>query len=138
MASNEELLRKTAEHESDPRVDLAVERTELALERTQLSWIRLSLALLGSGVALDKGIEAVHEARIESGDALVRNAHMIGIYLSVAGTMLMIINTWRFVRRSRSLAQMKKSKPMWIPPGAAASLVVILLGIVVSLLLWAA
>jgi hypothetical protein len=63
---------------------------------------------------------------------------MIGIYLAVAGTLMMIINTWIFIRRSRTLAQIKKSKPMWIPPGAVASLVVIFLGIVVSLLLWAA
>lgn len=138
MDSKEQLLRNEAEHDADPRVDLAVERTEYALERTQLAWIRTSLALLGSGVALDKGTEAVHKARIESGDALVRNAHMIGIYLSVAGTLLMIINTWMFIRRSRTLAQIKNSKPMLLPPGAVASLVVIFLGIVVSLLLWAA
>lgn len=138
MASNEELLRKEAEHDADPRVDLAVERTEFALERTQLAWIRTSLALLGSGVALDKGIEAVHQARVESGDALVRNAHMIGIYLSVAGTLLMLLNTWRFIRRLRSLALMKSAKPMWIPPGALASLVIIFLGVVISLLLLAA
>jgi uncharacterized membrane protein YidH (DUF202 family) len=138
MESKEQLLRNEAEHDADPRVDLAVERTEYALERTQLAWIRTSLALLGSGVALDKGTEAVHKARIESGDALVRNAHMIGIYLAVAGTLLMIINTWMFIRRSRTLAQIKNSKPRWMPPGAVASLVVIFLGVVVSLLLWAA
>lgn len=138
MDSKEQLLRNEAEHDADPRVDLAVERTEYALERTQLAWIRTSLALLGSGVALDKGTEAVHKARIESGDALVRNAHMIGIYLAVAGTLLMIINTWMFLRRSRSLAQIKNSKPVLLPPGAVASLVVIFLGIVVSLMLWAA
>jgi uncharacterized membrane protein YidH (DUF202 family) len=37
-------LRKEAEQDADPRVDLAVERTEYALERTQLAWIRTVLS----------------------------------------------------------------------------------------------
>ena len=44
--SKRELLRKEVEADTDPRVDLAVERTELAWERTQLAWIRTTLGLL--------------------------------------------------------------------------------------------
>lgn len=137
MDANEQLVRKEAEQGLDPRVDLAVERTEFAAERTQLAWIRTNLALLGSGVALDKGIEAVHKARIESGDALVQNAHMIGLYLSTAATVLMIFTTWNYMHRSRKLAQMKGAKPVLILPGELASILIIILGVVVSLLLWA-
>jgi len=64
-------LRKKAEADSDPRVDLAVERTELAWERTQLAWTRTTLTFIVSGIALDKGIEAIHRNRLESGNALV-------------------------------------------------------------------
>lgn len=128
-------IRNEAEMDTDPRVDLAVERTELALERTQLAWIRTALAFLGSGIALDKGIESVHQARVESGDALIQNAHGIGLALSFSGTLLMLFTTWHFIHRSRSLAKMKGARPLIIPPGALASLLVTLLGLVVSLLL---
>jgi putative membrane protein len=134
--SNVEQARKVAEAETDPRVDLAVERTELALERTQLAWIRTTLALLGSGIALDKGLEAMHRARIESGNALVQDAHFLGLSLSIAGTVLMIFTTWYYIRRSRSLANMKGGKPLLVPPGALASFLIILLGLAINFLLW--
>ena len=133
---NQQSLRKEAEKDADPRVDLAVERTELALERTQLAWIRTTLTFLGGGIALDKGIEAMHEARVESGNALVQNAHFVGLTLSMAGTVLMILTTWNFIRRSRSLAKMKGGKPLLIPHGAFASFLIILLGAAISFLLW--
>jgi uncharacterized membrane protein YidH (DUF202 family) len=136
MDSQEQMLRKQEEQNADPRVDLAVERTEYALERTQLAWIRTVIGFLASGVGLDKGIQAAHQARIESGDAFVKNAHMIGIYLSVSGTALMIITTWKYILRARSLAKIKGAKPALIPPAALASLLIIFLGIVVSLLQW--
>ncbi len=136
MDSKEQLLRNEAEHAADPRVDLAVERTELALERTQLAWIRTNIALLASGVAIDKGIEALHQARIESGTAIIRNAHMIGLYLAICGTLLMTINTWIYINRSRSLARMNGLRPLRIAPGALASIIMIILGIAISLLLW--
>jgi uncharacterized membrane protein YidH (DUF202 family) len=136
VETNDQKLRIEEENNSDPRVDLAVERTEYALERTQLAWIRTVITLLASGVALDKGIQAVHQARIGSGDALVKNAHMIGIYLSTIGTVLMLITTWKYMLRSRSLAKIKGARPALIPPAALASLLIIFLGIVVSLLQW--
>lgn len=134
--SNVEQVRKEAESETDPRVDLAVERTELALERTQLAWIRTTLALMGSGIALDKGLEAMHRARIESGNALVQNAHIVGLALSITGTVLMMFTTWYYIRRTHSLASMKGGKPLLVPPGALASFLIILLGLAVNFLLW--
>lgn len=129
-------LRQQAEKESDPRVDLAVERTELALDRTQLAWIRTVLGFLGSGIALDKGIDAIHKSRVESGDALIQNAHFIGLSLSVSGTVMMIITTWYFIYRSNQLAKMKGGKPYKLHPGAFASCLIILLGLTISFLLW--
>ena len=128
-------LRKEAEKDSDPRVDLAVERTELALERTQLAWIRTVLGFLGSGIALDKGVEAMHKARMQTGDALFQSAHVIGISLSITGTLLMLITTIFYIRRSHSLARMKGTKPARIPHGVLASFLIILLGTGISFLL---
>lgn len=74
---NQLKLRKEAEKYTDPRADLAVERTELAWERTQLAWIRTTITFLAGGIGLDKGVGAMRKTRIESGDALFQNAHII-------------------------------------------------------------
>jgi Protein of unknown function, DUF481/Domain of unknown function (DUF202) len=49
--------RQSAEQDADPRVDLAVLRSELAEDRTLLAWLRIALALIGAGVAFDKGTQ---------------------------------------------------------------------------------
>lgn len=133
--TNNEKLRMESEQDTDPRVDLAVERTELAWDRTQLAWIRTCLGFIGSGIALDKGMEAIHNSRIVSGTAIVKNAHFIGLTLSMGGTLLMIFTTWLFIRRMRILSKMKGKKPILLPSGALASFLIILLGVVVCLLL---
>jgi len=128
-------LRKDAEADTDPRVDLAVERTELALERTQLAWIRTTLTFIASGIALDKGMEAIRANRLESGSAFVQNAHAIGISLSMGGTILLLIITLYYIKRVRRLALMKGAKPVLIPPGVISSSLIILLGAIISYLL---
>jgi putative membrane protein len=130
-----ELQRKEAEQDSDPRVDLAIQRTEFALERTQLAWIRTTLTFLASGIGLDKGMEAIHKTRLEAGNALSNNAHAIGITLSIAATLLLSLVTLLYIRRLRRLARMKGVKPMLFPPGSVASFLIILLGAVISFLL---
>ena len=128
-------LRKKAEADSDPRVDLAVERTELAWERTQLAWTRTTLTFIVSGIALDKGIEAIHRNRLESGNALVQNAHAIGIVLSMGGTILLLITTLYYIKRIRRLTIMKGAKSVLIPAVAISSILIILLGVILSFLL---
>lgn len=135
MTNQSEDIKPDATKLAMERTLLAYERTELALERTQLSWVRTTLALLGSGIALDKGIELMHRDRIEKGTALVQNAHIVGITLSIAGTLLIIYTTWFYIQRSRTLAQIKGGKTLLLPPGAMASFLIILLGIALSLLL---
>ena len=130
-----EQTRKEAEKDSDPRVDLAVERTELAWERTQLAWIRTTLTFIASGIGLDKGIEAIHKDRLESGNAFVQNAHAIGVSLSTVGTLLLLITMVVYIKRTRRLAVIKGAKPILIPPGAISSMLIILLGTIISFLL---
>jgi uncharacterized membrane protein YidH (DUF202 family) len=64
-------LRSNVEKDRDLRVDLAIERTELALERTQLAWVRTLLSMIGGGFVIDKAMEAIHQAMLESGRHLV-------------------------------------------------------------------
>jgi hypothetical protein len=72
---------------------------------------------------------------MEGGNALFDSAHAIGISLSVTGTLMMLITTLFYIRRSHSLARMKGTKPTRFPPGATASMLIILLGAVISILL---
>ena len=133
--TNQSVRQTDPEQIIDLRTKLSVEGTELAWERTQLAWIRTTITFLASGIGLDKGVEAMRKTRIESGDALFQNAHIIGIVLSITGTLLMLMTTWLYLRRTRRLASMKGAKPFWFPPGAIASILIIILGVGVSFLL---
>ena len=77
--------------ESTVKNQSALEATLYAIERTLLAWIRTTLALLGSGIALDKGMEYIHQTRVISGTALFENAHVIGIVLSCFSTLLLFL-----------------------------------------------
>jgi len=68
---------------SDPRVDLAVQRTQFASDRTPLSWIHTALGLMAAGVAFDKGARFLHEARLGDGTAWVRTGHLVGLAIAV-------------------------------------------------------
>ncbi len=118
----------------DPRVSFAIERTAYALERTQLAWIRTTLAFLGGGVALDKGMEAIHKARIISGKALFDSAHIIGIFLSSGATLFMLLSTWFCYKRFHNLSE-KQVTPHVYYPVMLSSALTLLLGIVISVLL---
>jgi putative membrane protein len=124
-----------AEAAADPRVDLAIERTELALERTQLAWLRTTLAFLGSGLALDKGMEFIHQKRVDVGKAFFDNTHIIGISLSVGGTLTLALSTIYFIKRFRALSASGNQKTQKFPPVFWASMLVILLGLSISALM---
>ncbi|MFI5155726.1 MAG: DUF202 domain-containing protein [Chitinophagales bacterium] len=104
---------KDPEIETDPRVELAVERTALALERTHLAWIRMMFNMITSGLAIDKGLEIIAEQKLLSHKALIglaNSGHIIGIILTTSGTLLLLAETLQFERRSRQLAMKKKEK----------------------------
>ncbi|HEY4967260.1 MAG TPA: DUF202 domain-containing protein [Puia sp.] len=121
--------RGDAEKEVDPRVDLAVERTELALERTQLAWVRTLLSMIGGGFVIDKAMEAVHQARLESGKAWLNNGHLAGLVITGAGTLLMVMVTINYGFRARKLAGMKGGKKSFLAPGFLLSVMTICIGI---------
>ena len=121
---DEQTIRKEAEEDVDPRVDLAVERTMLALERTQLAWVRTVITLITAGIAIDK----VHLARIIAGIAWQKDAHMAGLLLTSTGTALMAFVTFLFILRTRELKSIRTSRNNFPQPGTLISIFMIVVG----------
>jgi putative membrane protein len=120
------------DEKADPRNDLAIERTELALERTHLAWIRTLLTLITAGFAIDKGIEWIHEKRLKTGEAIFKNAHIIGILLTSIGSALILLQTAIFLIRSYQLVKMRKGRYYFLSASVILSLASFLLGCVIT------
>ena len=126
--NNEQQIRATAEQDADPRIDLAVDRTILALVRTQLAWIRTIITLMTAGLAIDKGFAALHEARMVSGEAWVKNGHFAGLVMTSSGTLLIIIVTINYLMGMKTLNKMKGTKRKLYDPGLILSVLITLIG----------
>jgi putative membrane protein len=125
----------TGEKATNSVLDLAVERTQLAYERTHLAWIRTMFALMTAGLAIDKGVAFIHQQRVESGTAWIKNAHFIGLSLTSAGTILLLVETAQYIMRTRQLAKLRKARFYFLSPGTVLSFLVILLGFSLTLLI---
>ena len=112
----------------DPRVDLAVERTMYALDRTQLAWVRTVLGFITGGIAIDKGVSALHQARLLSGEAWERNGHFAGLLLTSVGTALMTLVTVFYIIRMWQLATMLEKRNKLIYPGTILSVFMCIVG----------
>ena len=121
--------RLAAERNNDPRVELAIHRTELAIERTQLAWVRTTFSLYTAGIALDKGLEALHQARMLQGSNWVQTGHSAGIFLALLGTVLSALTTYVYYRRIRDLAIVKGSPMTYILPAGWLSFIASILGV---------
>jgi putative membrane protein len=127
-----------AEREADPRIEIAIERTVLAYERTQLAWIRTVLALITSGFAIDKAGEALHRARIEMGEALIKDAHFSGLLLSISGTIMMLVSAGIFFGRLKELDKRRGYDRKIPSPALVLSVVIIFFGAAVIYFLFEA
>ena len=127
-------LSQTDTYNKDVATCLAIERTAYALERTQLAWIRTTLAFLGSGIALDKGMQLIHEQRLQLGNALFESSHVLGVVLSMGGSVALLLTTWLAYKRFRKLA-INDNGPLRFPAVLFSSLLIALLGIVISVLM---
>jgi uncharacterized membrane protein YidH (DUF202 family) len=125
---NGQLIREEAERDADPRIDLAVERTLLAIERTQLAWVRTVMGMITAGIAIDKGFQALHQARLMSGLAWEKNGHFAGLLLTIGGTLLMILTTVIYTLRIRELNLMRGAKSKVPPSGVLISFFICLIG----------
>jgi putative membrane protein len=121
-------VRVEAERDADPRIDLAVERTLLAIERTQLAWVRTVMGIITAGIAIDKGVAALHQARLLSGVAWEKNGHFAGLLLTIGGTLLMTLATIIFILRIRELNRIRDLKSKYPPPGVLISVFICFVG----------
>jgi putative membrane protein len=130
-----DITRQAAEQDTDPRVDLAVQRTELAEDRTLLAWIRTTIGLMGAGVAFDKGAQFLHEERLASGAAFVKNSHLVGLTLTAASTLLLLFVLLQYRKSMERLSHIKGGAWPGFSPSMLAAVLLILLGIGVFALL---
>jgi putative membrane protein len=120
--------------EPEPRTDLAAQRTQLAWDRTLLAWIRTALSLMASGVALDKGIQFLHERRLTAGTAWlnqatwVHSAHIIRISLTAISTLLLAIIARNHIQGIRTLAETRHRNPPRVTVATVAAVIVVIFG----------
>ena len=118
-------IRNNGEAGVDPRVDLAALRTQLAWDRTLLAWVRTSVTLMGAGVVFDKGSQLLHQANVLARIATVRNGHLLGLTLTGASTLLLLMVCWQYLRDLGWLARIKRTEPQRFSPALLVSLLVV-------------
>jgi uncharacterized membrane protein YidH (DUF202 family) len=128
-------IRSSAEQAADPQLDLAVQRTELALDGTQLAWVRTAFTLITAGLAIDNGAAALHQARVLAGTNWVTGSHVVGVALTAAATVFLLLTSVAYFQQARTLARLRGTKPPWLPPAMLISSLVVLLGGTLSILL---
>jgi uncharacterized membrane protein YidH (DUF202 family) len=67
---DKEAIHKLPSTQSDPRVQLAFERTFLAYERTRIAWVRTALALISFGFVIAKFFQYLREKQGETATML--------------------------------------------------------------------
>lgn len=113
---------------------LAAERTDLALETTQLAWIRTTLTMMGIGIAISKGAEALFKAKIVKQE-ITMHTDVMGIVMTIVGTVLLTVITFYFLLRRRQLAKTRDAYAYGIIPILLISVFTILAGVGLSYLL---
>lgn len=113
---------------------LAAERTDLAIETTQLAWIRTTLTMMGIGIAISKGSEALYNAKIITED-IIAHTDIMGIVMTIVGTVLLTVITFYFLIRRRQLAKTREAYSYGIIPILMISVFTILAGVGLSYLL---
>ncbi len=82
--------------------ELAGDRNRMASERTLMGWIRTSLAMIGFGFGLAKFFEYLKETQPQKASQFGEGPEIVGEFLLVLGTFLMLaaaIAHWRRLAR---------------------------------------
>src|SRR6476620_3581625 len=89
--------------QSDPRVQLAFERTFLAYERTRIAWVRTALSLISFGFVIAKFFQYLREKQGET--ATLFSPRAIGIVMITIGLVGLILANWQERRAVKSLRE---------------------------------
>lgn len=129
MAENETRVTANEGDKIDPTVRLAIERTELALERTHLAWVRTVIGLITSGFAIDQLVEAFRQKKLIAGEAVVRQAHIAGLILTISGTILLVVAVYYYQKRRKELVKERHGLLSRVPPALVLSALIFLMGL---------
>jgi putative membrane protein len=122
---NNEALDKPLAAESDPRVQLAFERTFLAYERTRIAWVRTALALISFGFAIAKVLQYLREKQGET--ATVMSPRTVGLVMIAIGLISLILADWQERRALKALRERCPELPT--PIAGTVAVLIALLGV---------
>ena len=98
-----EAVQQPAAAQSDPRVQLAFERTFLAYERTRIAWVRTALSLISFGFVIAKFFQYLREKQGET--ATILSPRAIGLLMITIGLVGLILASWQERRAVKSLRE---------------------------------
>jgi putative membrane protein len=120
-----EAIDKDPAAQSDPRVQLAFERTFLAYERTRIAWVRTALALISFGFAFAKVLQYLREQRGET--ATVISPRGVGLMMIAIGVISLILADWQERRALKALRERCPQLPA--PIAGVVAVLIALLGV---------
>ena len=126
---NNEAVDKQLAAQSDPRVQLAFERTFLAYERTRIAWVRTALALISFGFVIAKFFQYLREKQGET--ATVLSPRAVGLVMITIGLVGLILANWQ---ERRALKPLRERCPELPTPIAGVIAVLIALPGVLALI----
>jgi putative membrane protein len=100
---DKEAIHQPSATQSDPRVQLAYERTFLAYERTRIAWVRTALALISFGFIIAKFYQYLREKQGET--ATVLSPRAIGLLMISIGLVGLILANWQERRALKALRE---------------------------------
>jgi putative membrane protein len=100
---DKEAIHQPSATQSDPRVQLAFERTFLAYERTRIAWVRTALALISFGFVIAKFYQYLREKQGET--ATVLSPRAIGLLMISIGLVGLILANWQERRALKALRE---------------------------------
>jgi putative membrane protein len=100
---DKEAIHKLPSTQSDPRVQLAFERTFLAYERTRIAWVRTALALISFGFVIAKFFQYLREKQGET--ATMLPPRTIGLVMITIGLVGLILASWQERRALKALRE---------------------------------
>jgi putative membrane protein len=111
--------------QSDPRVQLAFERTFLAYERTRIAWVRTALALISFGFAIAKILQYLRDRQGET--ATVVSPRAVGLVMIAIGLISLILADWQERRALKALR--KRCPQLPVPIAGVVAVLIALLGV---------